>query len=346
MPVRARMTLDQLRPHLHTVPDHRSWVPYRTSYYAEQWGFCLSEDDLRQLAPGEYDVVIDSVLDNGSMSYGECVLPGRSSEEVLVSSHVCHPSLANDNLSGVVVAALLAGMLSGTEHRLTYRFVFAPGTIGALAWLARHEHELEHVVGGLVVACVGDPTPLVYKRSRRGDSHLDGIATHVLHHRGHDDEAIPFSPYGNDERQYCSPGFDLPVGAITRAGHDRSERHHTSADDVASISGHALADTVAACVQMFGILEDDAVVVSLNPNGEPQLGRRGLYRTFGGRSEQAALESALLWVMSCGDGHHSLLDVAEKANVPFDVVHEAAHSLEAVGLVRLEPIDGHGRRHR
>jgi aminopeptidase-like protein len=337
VPVRRRMTLADLRPHLHTIPDHPTWVPYRTSYYAENWGFCLSEDDLRRMPDSEYDVVIDASLEPGSLTYGECVLPGRCSDEVLVSSHVCHPSLANDNLSAVVAGVTLARLLAGTAHHYTYRFLFAPGTIGAIVWLARNEHELDRLRAGLVLACVGDDGPLVYKRSRRGDTTIDRAAAHVLDHRRAGDEIVDFSPYGNDERQFCSPGFDLPVGAVTRSGHDRNERHHSSADDLDSISPAALADTVLACLDILRVIDDDATVVSLNPKGEPQLGRRGLYRAFGGRFEQDALESALLWVMSCGDGRHTLLDVAECSGLPFGIVDEAARALENVELVRREP---------
>ncbi len=335
-PVRATMTLDALRPHLHALADHPSWVPYRTSYYAENWGFCLAQEALDRLPDGLYEVVIDSELDDGSMTYGECVLPGASGDEVVISSHVCHPSLANDNLSGVVVAAFLASVLAGVERRLTYRFLFAPGTIGAIAWLSRNEAQLAQIRAGLVLACVGDDGPVVYKRSRLGDSEIDRIAAHVISSRGGADEVVEFSPYGNDERQFCSPGFDLPFGAITRSGHDRSMRHHTSADDLASISADALVDTLVACLTMFDILERNDVLTSLNPKGEPQLSRRGLYRTFGGRSDQAALESALLWVMSCADGRHSVLDVAERAGLSFHVVDEAARELQQVGLLRRE----------
>jgi aminopeptidase-like protein len=336
VPTRRRLSLEDLRPHLHTIPDHPTWVPYRTSYYADTWGFCLSDEALHRLPDGEYEAVIDSTLEAGSLTYGECVLPGESPTEVLISSHVCHPSLANDNLSGVVVAACLARLLATAERRLTYRFLFAPGTIGAIVWLARNEAFLDRIGAGVVLACVGDPDALVYKRSRRGDTAIDRAATHVLSPRARAGEVIDFSPYGNDERQFCSPGFDLPVGAITRSGHDRSERHHTSADDLASISPTALADTVVTCLDILRILEDDATVVSLNPKGEPQLGRRGLYRDFGGRADRADLESALLWVMSCGDGHHTLLDVAERSGLAFDTVDEAARALEQVQLLRRE----------
>jgi aminopeptidase-like protein len=335
-PVRRRLTLDELRPHLHTLPEHPSWVPYRTSYYADSWGFCLSQDQLDQLPAGEYEAVIDTTLDDGSLTYGECVLPGASSDEILISGHCCHPSLANDNLSGVVVAAYLAHVLARADRRYTYRFLFAPGTIGAIVWLSRNEELLERIRAGIVLACVGDAGPVVYKRSRRGDATIDRAASHVLAHRDRGDLAVDFSPYGNDERQFCSPGFDLPVGAITRSGHDRSVRHHTSADDLASIDPDALADTLSTCLAILAALEDDATLMSLNPKGEPQLGRRGLYRSFGGRADQAALESALLWVMSMADGEHTTLDVAERSGLPFAVVQEAAMALQQVDLLQRE----------
>jgi aminopeptidase-like protein len=335
-PVRQRLTLDELRPHLHTMPDHPTWVPYRTSYYAETWGFCLSQDQLDHLPDGAYEAVIDATLDDGSLTYGECVLPGSSTDEILISGHCCHPSLANDNLSGVVVAAHLAHLLARVERRYTYRFLFAPGTIGAIVWLSRNEDVLARIRAGLVLACAGDTGPVVYKRSRQGDATVDRAAAHVLAHRGGDDEVIDFSPYGNDERQFCSPGFDLPVGAITRSGHDRSVRHHTSADDLASIDPAALADTLGTCLSILGVVEDDATLVSLSPKGEPQLGRRGLYRSFGGRAEQADLESALLWVMNLADGHHTTLDVAQRAGLPVAVVNEAATALEQADLLRRE----------
>lgn len=332
-PVRRRLTLDELGPHLHSLPDEPQLVPYRTSYYDRDWGFCLSDDELRALPAGEYEAVIEATLEDGALTYGECVLPGATTDEILISSHACHPSLANDNLSGVVVAAFLAGALAQVERRFTYRFLFAPGTIGAIVWLSRNEDRVHLVRGGLVLACVGDDAPLVYKRSRRGDAAIDTAAAHVLRDRG---EVVDFSPYGNDERQFCSPGFDLPVGALTRSGHDRAALHHTSADDLSAISEAALADTLAVCLELVASLEHDASYVSLNPKCEPQLGRRGLYRLFGGRADRPALESALLWVMSCADGQQSLLDVAVKSGLPMATVYEAALALERAGLVRKE----------
>ena len=265
------------------------------------------------------------------------MLPGTSAEEILVSSHVCHPSLANDNLSGVVVATYLASVLAQTEQRYTYRFLFAPGTIGAIVWLSRNEHLLDRIRAGLVLACVGDDGPVVYKRSRRGDAEVDRAAAHVLRGRGLCDEVIGFFPYGNDERQFCSPGFDLPVGAITRSGHNRSERHHTSADDLASIDPAVLDDTLGVSRASSPCSRTTPRSSAATPRANRSLGRRSLYRSFGGHADQAVLESALLWVMSLADGEHTTLDVAEQAELPFAVVAEAVSALERVDLLRREP---------
>jgi aminopeptidase-like protein len=333
VPVRQTLTLDEVRPHLHSLPDHPSWIPYRTSYYAEDWGFCLPDEVLKGLPSGRYEAFIDSTLQAGSLTYGECLLPGSSTDEILISSHICHPSLANDNLSGVAVATFLARALAAKERKYTYRFLFAPGTIGAITWLAGHEEVATRVCGGLVLACVGDTGHLVYKRSRRGGSAMDRAAEQVLRTGPWPYEVVDFSPYGNDERQFCSPGFDLPVGAVTRSGYDRSERHHTSADDLASISEDALGGTLDFCLKVLSTLEDDEVFVSLNPKGEPQLGRRGLYRTVGGRADQSEMEAALLWLMSLADGGHSLLDVAVRSGLPFEAVRDAALALEQADLL-------------
>lgn len=333
VPVRKTLTLEELRPHLHSLPDHPSWVPYRTSYYSEDWGFCLTDDVRRDLPEGRYEAVIDSTLEPGSLTYGECVLPGSSSEEILISSHICHPSLANDNLSGVVVSAFLAKAVAGMERRYTYRFLFAPGTIGAITWLARNEEVTEHIRGGLVLACVGDAGELVYKRSRQGASIMDRAAEHALQTSSAPHQIIDFSPYGNDERQFCSPGFDLPVGAVLRSGWDRSERHHTSADDLSSVSAGSLAGALALCLDVVAILEADTTFVSRCPKGEPQLGRRGLYRSLGGRADRHQLEAALLWVLNLADGRHSLLDIATRSGIPFESVREAAAALERVELL-------------
>lgn len=334
VPVRRRMTLEELRPHLHSLPEHPDRIPYRTSYFEEDWGFCLRHETLASLEGGAYEVCVDTELSDGSLTYGECLLPGASEEEVLVSAHSCHPSLANDNLAGMVVAAGLARETARREdRRYSYRFLFAPGTIGALAWLARNEDgAVGRVRHGLVLAGLGDGAPLTYKRSRRDDAVVDRAAEHVLRHSRGSHRVRDFTPTGGDERQFCSPGFDLPVGSLTRSPPGAYPEFHTSADDLDFVTPDALEGALRACLAVFEVLEGDAVYRNTSPKGEPQLGRRGLYRTTGG-TRSPAEEEALLWVLNLCDGSRSLLDVAERSGLPFPAVREAADALAAADLL-------------
>src|SRR5688572_467331 len=242
-PVHQRMSLAALRPHLHSIPEHPDWIPYKTSYYAETWGFCLTDRVLASLREDEYEVFIDSSLEDGHLTLGQCVIPGQTTDETLFSSHVCHPSLCNDNLSGVSVAVSLARLLARATHRYTYRFLFNPGTIGAIAWLAQHEETAPRIKHGLVLACVGDRGQVTYKRSRRGDAFIDRAVAHVLKGKGGEPAMTDFSPYGYDERQYCSPGFDLSVGVLSRTPHGQFAEYHTSADNLDFVDPASLADT-------------------------------------------------------------------------------------------------------
>jgi len=330
VPVRARMSLKQLRPRLHTLPDQPDLIPYRTSYYSEDWGFCLTQRVLDALPEGEYEVCIDSTLEPGSLSYGECVLPGSTTDEVLISVHSCHPSLANDNLTGMAVAAFLAKLLSAAPRRHTFRFLFIPGTIGSITWLALHEADVARIRHGLVLSCLGDPGVSTYKRSRRGNALVDRAAAHVLREGAH--KLLDFVPYGYDERQYCSPGFDLPVGCLTRTPNGRYAEYHTSADNLTFVTAEALQDSLGKALAMIEILEHDVACVNLSPKGEPQLGRRGLYRNRGGTSP-ADFEMALLWVLNFSDGRHSLLDIAERAAMTFSTIRSAGIALRDAGLL-------------
>ncbi|MEV0353177.1 DUF4910 domain-containing protein [Nonomuraea sp. NPDC050680] len=334
VPVSARMPLAELRGHLHTLPDQPGLIPYRTSYYAEDWGFCLRHERLEGLREGEYEVVVDSTLADGHLTYAEHVVPGRTSEEVLISCHTCHPSLANDNLAGIAVAVQLARRLAAASPRYTYRFLFAPGTIGSITWLARNRDAVERVRHGLVLACAGDGGALTYKRSRRGDTEIDRAVGHVLRSSGRPHRTLDFSPYGYDERQYCSPGFDLPVGCLTRSTYAGYPEYHTSGDDPAFVLPESLADTLETCWEVTRVLEGDRRLENLSPYGEPQLGRRGLYGALGGRSDTKQAQMAMLWVLNLSDGTHSLLDIAERAGLPFQAVADAAASLEDAELVR------------
>ncbi|MGW4954697.1 DUF4910 domain-containing protein [Streptomyces parvulus] len=334
VPVSATMTLAELRPHLHTLPDRPAWVPYRTSYYERAWGFCLAQDTLDAMPEGEYEVRIDSTLADGHLTYAEHVVPGQVTDEVIVSCHVCHPSLANDNLAGVAVAAFLARELAERTPYYTYRFIFAPGTIGAITWLARNAERVERIRHGLVLACAGDRGDLTYKRSRRGDADIDRVMRHVLSASQRPHRITEFTPYGYDERQYCSPGFDLGVGSLTRTPYAGYPEYHTSADNPDFVSPRAMEDTLAVCREAFAVLDRDRRYVNLSPYGEPQLGRRGLYDSLGGRSDAKQAQMAVLWVLSLADGEHGLLDVAERSGLPFETVADAAEALHAAGLLK------------
>ncbi len=333
-PVRRRMPLAELRPHLHTLPDRPDWIPYRTSYYRESWGFCLTHRRLESLPEGEYEVAIDSTLAPGKMVWGELVLPGRLPDEVLISAHVCHPSLANDNLSGVAVALFLADLLARVERRQTFRFLFIPGTIGSIAWLATHEDAAERIRAGLVAANLGDPGAFTYKRSRRGDATVDRAAARALADAGVEHTLEDFVPFGYDERQYCSPGFNLPVGSLTRTPWGRYPQYHTSADDLEFVRPEALGGSLALYLEVARALERNRTFLNLNPRGEPQLGRRGLYGSLGGREEGRERELALLWVLNLSDGEHDLLAIAERSGLAFARVSEAADRLLDAGLLR------------
>ncbi|WP_199431054.1 DUF4910 domain-containing protein [Qaidamihabitans albus] len=334
VPVAATMSLAELRGHLHTLPERPSWVPYRTSYYAPDWGFCLAQRALDRLPEGDYEVRIDSTLADGHLTYGEHVVPGQVTDEVLVSCHVCHPSLANDNLAGIAVAAFLARALAAARPYYTYRFLFAPGTIGSITWLARNAERVRRVKHGLVLACAGDAGPLTYKRSRRGDAEIDRVLRHVLRTSGREHGIVDFSPYGYDERQFCSPGFNLAVGSLTRTPYAGYPEYHTSADNPEFVKADSLADTLAACREAFSVLDRNRSYVNLSPYGEPQLGRRGLYDSLGGRSDAKQAQLAMLWVLNLSDGEHTLLDIAERADLAFDTVAAAADALRNAGLIK------------
>ena len=330
--VRATMSLAELRPHLHSLPEHPDWIPYRTSYYRQNWGFCLRHTDLVALAEGRYEVCIDSTLAPGNLTYAECLLPGETQREVIVFSHVCHPSLANDNCSGIAVATELAGAMRDERRRFSYRFVFAPGTIGAITWLALNEGRVANIEQGLVMGLLGDPAPLTYKRSARANARVDRAGAHVLTTQNAAGRIEDFSPYGYDERQFCSPGFNLPVGRLTRSPNGGYPEYHTSADDLSLIAPQHLADSLQACARIFDILDFDHTFVNLSPKCEPQLGKRGLYRATGGTGP-GQFEHALLWVLNQSDGTRSLLDIADRARIPFGVIHSAAAALVDAGLL-------------
>jgi aminopeptidase-like protein len=327
LPVDAKLQLDELKEHLFTLPEHPDWIPYRTSYYKQAWGFCMAHNAMQALSEGQYEVCIDSSSVDGYLSYGECYLQGQSADEVLISAHACHPSLANDNLSGLVVATALAALLAKRDLRYSYRFLFAPGTIGAIAWLARNKDKTGRIKHGLVLTGIGDAGGLHYKKSRRGDAEIDQAMAHVLRHEGtSSNEILEFSPYGYDERQFCSPGFDLPVGCLMRSVWGTYPEYHTSGDNLEFIQPGQLGASLRACVAAVDILEGNCRYKNLSPYCEPQLGKRNLYRSSGGEAISVEI-NARLWVLNLSDGNHSLLDIAQRSGQPFPVIRDAADLL-------------------
>jgi aminopeptidase-like protein len=343
-PVRARMSLAELRPHLHSLPERPDWIPYRTSYYSESWGFCLAHRELQALPEGEYEVVIDSELRAGSLTYAEAYVAGANDEEFLIHTHVCHPSLGNDNTTGIAVVAMLAAELARQRPRLSYRFVFAPGTIGSIAWLARNVHRLPRIRAGLVVGLVGDPAPLTYKRSRRGNTEIDHITAGVVHEIDRNAKVVDFSPYGYDERQFCSPGINLPIGRLTRSPNDAYPEYHTSADNLELIRPDALAESFLALMRVIRRVDSNRLFRSLNPNGEPRLGKHGLFHSVGGVSP-AQNEEAMLWLLNQADGSHGLNDVSAASGIPISTLTEAAAALVAAGLLEETSRGSHQSAH-
>lgn len=336
IPVHQVISFSDLKTHLHTLPEYPDRIPYRTSYYKETWGFCLSHEQLLAMQDEQYEVYIDSSLEPGSLTYGEYYLPGESQAEILISCHTCHPSLCNDNLSGISLATFLAQHLSQIQfRRYSYRFLFIPGTIGSITWLSLNEKNVNKIAHGLVVTGVGDAGKYTYKKSRRGNTEIDRAAIHVLQNSGSAYQVIDFFPYGYDERQYCSPGFNLAVGCFMRSSHGHYSEYHTSADNLSFVKPEYLGDSFAKLLSILYVLENNRTYLNQNPKCEPRLGKRGLYRAVGGHAEEQVNELALLWILNLSDGEYSLLDIAERSQLSFDVIKKAADALLNCGLLKV-----------
>ena len=332
VPVDLEVTRDELLEHVFTDPRNPDRVPYRTSYWAERWGFCMTQREVDSLPDGEYRAFVDSTLADGSLTYGEVRLDGSSPRTVLLTTTVCHPALANDNLSGIVLTAALARALGTQRLQHSYRLVWSPGTIGPLCWLHHNRELVGEIAHGLAISCVGDRGGITYKRSRRGDTGTDRAAEVVLRYQP-DATLLDWSPYGGDERQFCSPGFDLPFGAFSRSPADAFAEYHSSDDDLSVVTPEALSDSYRTLLAIIDVFERNATYVNSSPYGEPQLGRRGLYRSVGGGTSQ---ETAYLWLLSLSDGSTSLADIALRSGIPFDDVADAADRLVEKGLLEVQ----------
>ena len=334
-PIHAKFPLSALRDHLHSLPDRPKSVPYVTSYYRRNWGFCIADEVLATLTDeGEYEVFIDSDFTHGSLSYGELVLPGETSDEIIITTHVCHPSMANDNLSGIAAMTALAGIVAALPRRLTYRFLFIPGTIGSITWLASHRDAVRRIVGGVVVTGVGDRSIPCWKRPRANDTGIDRVAQNVLSHHG-DHRIMEFYPYGYDERQFCSPGFNLAVGRFGRGVHGDYPEYHTSADDLSFVDDDSMAESLELLRRIIEGVDANRTYVNLEPYGEPQLGRRDLYRNVGGAVDRRSAEMAVLWVLNLSDGTNDLVAISTRSGIDLATIAGAAHRLQHAGLLAI-----------
>ena len=337
VPVDTWLTRAELDAHLHSLPQQPSAIPYVTSYYAPYWGFCLSHDQRMSLADGRYHVVVDSEIAQGAMNVGEIVLPGSERTEVLLSANICHPSLANNELSGMLVLTALARWLSAQSSRKhTYRIVLVPETIGAVWYLSQNAEWLRRsVIAGFVATCMGDDRAWSYLPSRKGGTLADRVAQHVLRHRVRDFDRYSYLDRGSDERQYCSPGIDLPVCSIMRSKYGTYPEYHTSLDDLSVISPAGLQgslDVLRECVQ---VLEANHTWLATTPC-EPQLGKRGLYPDI---SDGSGNESGrrLLDILAYCDGSLDVVGIADVVGMSALACADALGKLEAAGLVEVRP---------
>jgi len=335
-PVNKKMKLDDLKNNLHTLPEHPDLIPYKTSYYQRAWGFCLTERQKQELDEDLYNVVIDSDLSEGSLTYAEFYIPGKNESEILFSTHICHPSLANDNLSGIIVQTFLGQLLQEqTSLNYSYRFLFIPGTIGAITWLAQNDSVIKNIKHGLVISGVGDSGNFTYKKSRREHALIDKIAEYVLASQYENFTIENFSPYGYDERQFCSPGYNLPVGRLSRTPYGTYHEYHTSADNLSFMNPSSLQETINVLQEIVSMLEKNACYLNENPKGEPQLGRRGIYGAMGGHGGRKDMELAILWILNQSDGKADLLSIAQKSKLSFNVIVDAAAILLEKDLIKL-----------
>ena len=349
-PINQKIFLSELKNYIHTIPEKPDLIPYVTSYYSENWGFCMSHNQFLGLKEGEYYVVIDSKLDNGSLTYGEYLIPGKSEDEILLSCYVCHPSMCNDNLSGVVLLTMLAKYMKNFINNYSIRFLFIPETIGAITWLHINEKNIFKIKHGLVATCVGDVRNFTYKKSRRGNAEIDNAVIHILENSKSNFNVVDFFPWGSDERQFCSPAFNLPVGSLFRSMYGTNEflEYHTSGDNLNFMSVKSLAESFTTYLLILFELENNFHIhlqnsksninkylknqtenktseldkyLNLNPKCEPQLGKRGIYHQIGGQEstmKQRKIEFAIFWILNLSDGNNTIQDISKRSGISLE----------------------------
>lgn len=333
IPIKKQIDLEELKKHIHTIPAQPEIIPYITSYYNENWGFCMTDNQFKGLKSGKYEVCIDSSLKNGSLTYGEFLIKGEIEDEFLLSCYICHPSLCNDNLSGVALLTFLAKNLKNLNPKFSYRFLFIPETIGAITWLSLNENKIGKIKGGLVATCLGDSGKSTYKKSRIGNSKIDKIVSYVLKQSNSEYSIMDFYPYGSDERQFCSPGFNLPIGSLMRTPYRKFLQYHNSGDDLDFIDKESLGDSYSKYLKSILIFDKDEKFLNTNMKCEPQLGKRGFYRNIGivrtdmNTDEIEQNELAVFWILNLSDGNNSLLDISQRSGIPFETIFNVSCNL-------------------
>jgi len=350
IPVNQKISLSELKNHIHTIPEKPDLIPYVTSYYSEKWGFCMEYNKFLKLKEGDYYVMIDSKLTDGSLTYGEYLIPGKIESEIILTCYVCHPSMCNDNLSGIVLLTMLVKYLKNLQLNYSIRFLFIPETIGAITWLSKNEDNISKIKHGLVVTCVGDSGALTYKKTRNGNEEIDHVVEKVLKKYITNYRILDFFPWGSDERQFCSPGFNLPVGSLLRSIYGKNEfpEYHTSGDNLNFMNIRSLTESfVTYLFVLFELennfennlhkfnsdfqnlqnkndiskLEYNEKYLNLNPKCEPQLGKRGIYHELGGQEnmmKQRNLEFAIFWLLNLSDGNWTIHDISKRSGIPIE----------------------------
>jgi len=358
IPINKKIPLVELKKHIHTIPKKPDVIPYVTSYYSENWGFCMSHNQFLSLKEGDYQVVIDSSLTKGHLTYGEFLIPGKNQEEILLTCYVCHPSMCNDNLSGIVLLTFLAQYLKNYKLNYSIRFLFIPETIGAITWIQKNEQKLSKIKHGLVATCVGDSGNFTYKKSRKGNYEIDATVETILKNSNNEFLISEFFPWGSDERQFCSPGFDLPVGSLMRSmyGTDNFPEYHTSADNLSFVNEKSLQGSLEMYLKIIFELDknysksekglvkkenerkdNSEYYENLNPKCEPQLIKRQIHRKLGGQKnsfDERKEEQAMFWVLSLSDGKNSVSDIIQKSNLDEKIISNAIDILVDCNLLK------------
>ncbi len=335
----GQLSLEELKKHLYSLPDQPEVIPYLTSYYKNRWGFCLSHNQLLCLKDETYEVKINSELNpEGSMTIGEAVLKGDTDEEILLSTYICHPSMANNELSGPLVTSFIYDKLKEKKNRrYTYRILYLPETIGSIYYLSEYgEHFKKKIAAGFVITCIGDKGNFTYKQSRRGNTLADRAAELVLKQTEKNYIVEKFFPTGSDERQYCSPGFDLPVGSLMRTRYGMYKEYHTSADNKEFISFKSMEDSVIKYLEILNVIENNFTYINKMPNCEPQLGKRGLYPTIGSQKDTAEFVNSMMWILNLSDGTNDLIEISGRSGISFKSLAYAAAGLMNNGLIEIK----------